>query len=412
MANIKFLVRQSSVEQPQTIYVSFRFGRNEKLMYATPLKVSPIFWDAERGRVKNTKYCEDRDELNAALNSIEAMLKKSIDEAAMDGRALTKEGMKSLLDTHFKKSGGVNGFHQFFEHYIDLCATRTNSKRGGQTLSRQTKDGYKRALSCVKEYERLTKTCLDFVSLDQDFYEGFVGFLQSRGLSTNTIGNHIAYLKSVLAAAYERGVNPSFKFKAWHRMSEDGDAIALTEDELKALAEHDFSASPLLEHTRDLFLAGCWTGLRFSDVMRLREENVGERMITIVQKKTDNAVTIPIHPEFRRIWGKYGGHLPMVSSAQRFNVRIKEVCRLVGLNTRVLKSMTKGGKRVTVSLEKWQMVASHTARRTFATILYKSGFPSISIMQITGHKTETAFLKYIKVTKEEHAELLAKHWGQ
>ena len=76
----------------------------------------------------------------------------------------------------------------------------------------------------------------------------------------------------------------------------------------------------------------------------------------------------------------------------------------------VLKSITKGGKRCTSIYEKWQLVSAHTARRSFATNLYKSGFPSISIMAITGHKTESSFLRYIKVSKEEHAKLLMLHW--
>ncbi len=74
--------------------------------------------------------------------------------------------------------------------------------------------------------------------------------------------------------------------------------------------------------------------------------------------------------------------------------------------------MTRGGKRVVITVEKWKLVSSHTARRSFATNLYKSNFPAISIMKITGHKTEKAFLKYIKVTPEEHAKLLAEHWNK
>jgi len=77
-----------------------------------------------------------------------------------------------------------------------------------------------------------------------------------------------------------------------------------------------------------------------------------------------------------------------------------------------MKSITKGGKRITEAHPKWELVTSHTARRSFATNLYKSGFPSISIMGITGHRTEKAFLKYIKVTPEEHAMLLQKHWSK
>jgi hypothetical protein len=57
-------------------------------------------------------------------------------------------------------------------------------------------------------------------------------------------------------------------------------------------------------------------------------------------------------------------------------------------------------------IEKWEAVSSHTARRSAATNMFKAGIPSISIMKITGHKTETQFIKYIKVSKEENAEML------
>ena len=44
MANIKFLIRDMDAGNEQTIYITSRFGRNEKLMYATPLKIEPLFW--------------------------------------------------------------------------------------------------------------------------------------------------------------------------------------------------------------------------------------------------------------------------------------------------------------------------------------------------------------------------------
>lgn len=55
------------------------------------------------------------------------------------------------------------------------------------------------------------------------------------------------------------------------------------------------------------------------------------------------------------------------------------------------------------------MVTSHTARRSFATNAYRAGIPSLSIMQITGHSTETSFMKYIRISKEENAIALSKH---
>ena len=54
--------------------------------------------------------------------------------------------------------------------------------------------------------------------------------------------------------------------------------------------------------------------------------------------------------------------------------------------------------------KKWECVVAHTGRRSFATNMYKRNFPTLMIMRITGHKTEKAFLSYIKVTEEENAE--------
>jgi integrase len=51
----------------------------------------------------------------------------------------------------------------------------------------------------------------------------------------------------------------------------------------------------------------------------------------------------------------------------------------------------------------YKLISTHTARRSFATNMFSMGVPSITIMAITGHRAEKAFLKYIKVTPKEHA---------
>lgn len=83
---------------------------------------------------------------------------------------------------------------------------------------------------------------------------------------------------------------------------------------------------------------------------------------------------------------------------------------MAGITENTEKQQTKGGARVVNVLEKWQMVSSHTARRSFATNMVKQGLPIQTIMQITGHKKEVTFLKYVKLTGSEHAEIMQKHW--
>ena len=411
MANIKFMIRDMESENEQTIYVSSRFGRNDKLMYATTLKVEPLFWDEKKQRVKNSKYCLNKDDINAALTNIESKINLFITDSASKGNPVTKDDLKNLLDVHFgKKIAAAHDFHSFFEEFIRLCDTRISPHRGGQTIDYKTKREYARTYYYIQEYEKKRKLRLDFRNINQSFFNDFVAFLQELELSTNTIWHKTVSLKAVMKAANEQELTDNTKYKLFKNVSEESQAIALSENELDLLAHFDFSHSFRLERTRDLFLIGCWTGLRFSDFTRIREENIKNGMLTIQQQKTNEFVTIPLHPVFLRIWEKYKGILPSNISNQKFNDNLKDVCREAGLNEHVLKSITKGGQKQTTIYEKWQLVSSHTARRSFATNLYKSGFPSISIMQITGHKTESSFLKYIKVTREEHARMLMMHW--
>ena len=88
---------------------------------------------------------------------------------------------------------------------------------------------------------------------------------------------------------------------------------------------------------------------------------------------------------------------------------MKRLCKQVGIDDEILWERTVGRKVVRKRVERYKLVGSHTARRTFATNAYLAGVPAARIMLITGHKTEGAFFDYIRITAEENVEFLAKH---
>jgi integrase len=92
------------------------------------------------------------------------------------------------------------------------------------------------------------------------------------------------------------------------------------------------------------------------------------------------------------------------------NSYLKEIGELVGIDEKTTRTFTKGGLKASQLYKKFELITTHTARRSFATNLYKAGFPSLSIMKITGHKTETSFMKYIKISHEENANKLLEFW--
>ena len=416
MGKIKCIIRNKETDEKQTISITSRFGRNEKLMYATPLKVEAIFWDESKGRVKNTKYCTYKDELNQALIDLEAAVSKFIIQSAADHEEPDKARLISFLDSYFGH-GKVesNDFHSLFKQFLNENEVRKWGKEG-RFLSYKNKREYINTYRLLCQYESKKKISLNWNLIDTSFYNGFVAYLQSLNYATNTIGHKITALKAFLNwAIIEKDiVCPNYikNKKGFHSLSEETDSIYLNEKELDLLFQLDLSKDERLDRTRDLFLIGCWTGLRFSDFTRIRPENIQNDILTIVQQKTRGRVVIPLHPVVKSILDKYNGNLPKCVSNQKFNAALKDLGKYAGLNDRVTKTITKGGHEITTSYYKWQLISSHTGRRSFATNLYLGGVPSVSIMKITGHRTEKAFLKYLKMDMIENAESVGLYWAE
>ena len=126
-------------------------------------------------------------------------------------------------------------------------------------------------------------------------------------------------------------------------------------------------------------------------------------------------VVIPIHPLLKLITNRYKdsseNYLPRSMENQVLNRHLKGIgAMLKSLQVRVPFERTQAGLKVVKRITKFELLTTHTARRSFATNAYLDGVPSITIMNITGHRTEVAFLKYIKVTPSEHAKILKEHW--
>ena len=170
-----------------------------------------------------------------------------------------------------------------------------------------------------------------------------------------------------------------------------------------------------MEETRDLFIIGCWTGLRQSDLNHLEKAlfdiDSKEPTITIVTEKTAEKIQLPMHSYIKELYIKYNGKFPKMCYKSRFNEHLRELGRLAKIDDEVIIKENQGGKVKSVRYKKYQLIKSHTARRSFATNLYLKGAPTISIMKLTGHTTEENFMKYIKVTREENAELMRKFFN-
>ena len=358
-------------------------GQRKKIGLGFSVEVSNWNFKSERlNKSKALTVSEQKD--NKLLDKIESIFIEYKGEAI----SVIAEKIKKFVTT------GALGKTQTLVEGFNLVINATPKA--------STKTAYKSTRNVIIAFRDVP-----FNAVDMDYSDSLTDHLMRSDAAKNTIGKHIKHIKSVMQKTHKRGLHENLKFKDFRVTKEEIDNIALNEEELQKLK--DIQLSGLNEAVRDLFLMGCYTGLRFSDFYQINPKAIDDNILTIPQtEKTGESVVIPLKSDAVRIINKYGT-LPQVPSNQLFNKMIKKIAESAGIEGSQMITRTIGGIRQTTTEQRSQLIASHTARRTFATLAYKSNVPTLSIMKITGHKTEASFLNYIKVDKKEHAVLISKH---
>ena len=222
----------------------------------------------------------------------------------------------------------------------------------------------------------------DFNDIDYGFRTIFLSYLYgAKKYNVNTAAKCINTLVTILGAAEAEGYHSNVKclsrqFRA-KRMEVDN--VYLTKEELRAMMEADIShLSKQHELARDIFMVGVYTAQR---------------------------VSIPVKEELRRILIKYDYRLPHVTE-QSINLCIKEVAKAAGVDSPVTVETTSGGVVSFQTRPKYELVHTHTARRTGATLMYLAGMDAFKICSVTGHSSIAMLKKYIKASELECANMI------
>lgn len=407
MAILKLVAKQSQAQKKRKTneaMLMHRYTHQAKTTYFyTGKSIDKTFLDTKNQCIK--KAYKGNNKLNVLLSVHRQKIEDIINTALANDINPDVNYVKNIFSNGKKEKTERDKitFWSFVEDYFKEMKTKLNPN---------TIRCYNNIINNLKSYEAYEGITLEWNSFDTSFYYKFLDYYTGyKGLGNNGFGKIIKVLKSILNCATDRGINTnlSYKRKEFKALKEDVQNIYLTEDELKKLISLDLSTDKKLDQARDLFIIGCYTGLRFSDYSKLSAQNITDELIRIKTQKTGSDVIIPIFPEVRLILEKYSGKLPRAYCNQKMNEYLKIIAEKAKLNDVILKSYKSGNKQITNSFKKWEMVSTHTARRSFATNMYKRGLSTLSIMQITGHTTDKSFMAYIKITKEENAMMILEH---
>ena len=427
---VKFFTVKSKSERT-SIYIRFWDSNRIDLKTKTGLTVNQSDWNQKRQEVKNNITATDRDFNNTKIRELRNFVLEKYNIDYNSNNSINENWLKTKVNDFFDRKDESEFFKVYFSDWIQKFIDEVNDRNSkGSKYTPVRIQRLKVVQNKFKLFEENTNQKFKFSEIDYKFYNSFLEYFRNiEKINDNTIGSYIKILKYWLKVAEIEGisVNPYYKHNDFAAPSNKTKDVYLTENEINSIYNHDFSNSERLDNTRDNFIIGLRTGLRISDFLtKLKEFNINEEYIEIETTKTGENVVIPLHPQIKAILEKRGGKLPHKISDPKFNKYIKEVCQEVGINEEVEGAKIENKKnekdffntdihiynknrKTSGQFPKYELITSHTCRRSFASNLYGK-IPNLSIMAITGHKTEAQFLKYIKITPKEHAQKLKELW--
>ena len=427
MATLKFFVSAEKRELAP-IYVRLSDGRKCDLIVKSGLLVEPERWSNKTETIKQRITTKEDDKLTDKLDELRKHINK---ELKFYSGTKSKDWLTSVINRfhNIREDEGktLNGYIASFINKAEAGELKNN---GAVNFSLGTVRAFKGFQRIFNEYqgiytdkriEQLHKEekplrplkLMDFEDITVDFYRDFVSFLSNEGYEVNTIGRFIKELKYIMrkALSEKKHTNREFMEGAFSGFSEDSFSVYLTMDEVERIYKHDLSKFPRMELARDAFIVLCETALRISDYHKI-ELNIRDRnrrkYIYIQQSKTGDLVVIPLTSRMEAILKKYNGQLPKIHEVY-VNKYIKTVASWCKIDQVIRWDAKKNGLKFTKSAKKYELITCHTGRRTACTNMYLSGIKPIDIMKISGHRTESMLLKYIRISPEETAERLASH---
>ena len=404
-------------------------SRTEKkdIRLSTNLLVDASEWEKGNSSVeKLKKYRSRKSALFEKIDKIDMALMSLLNSGRLDSKSAKErinaivyaeemaeeEEMRKKKEEEERAAKKVD-LNTYIQKYIEEMKTGVRKTEKGLQYSDGTIKNRTSFYSEFQKFQQSRHKKYNFEDINIDFYNEFVDYFNHKNYSPNTTGKHIKSLKVIMSAARDEGLHENLQTtqRAFKNLSSEADTVYLTKKEVEAIENLDLSKQKDLDICRDVFLVGIYIAQRYSDYHRIKKPNIvllddGVKAVSLTQQKTGTKVVIPCSEKLLLILSKYGYNLPKTYS-QLMNGNIKVVCRMAGIVQKVEHKEIKGAKKVTTLIEKYKLISTHTARRTGATLMYLDGLDPLSIMKITGHRTEKEFLKYIRVGAEENASRIS-----
>ncbi|MDI1354604.1 MAG: tyrosine-type recombinase/integrase [bacterium] len=398
--NVNFYLSSPKAKTQSSLYVSIstkKKSKSERLRFPSGesfLTSYTHFRERKGGKDLVRRHTPFEIEYRNQLHNIRDTLIKIHTELSGKNESFTLDNVR---DEYYSRAGLIETQTITFDGAWLLFLSGTQSVWGVAT--RQHFNALYAHLTAFKENIQLNEINETFWNDWRDKY-----FVAIKKFSNNSINKNLKKFKQFLHFVNRKEmITPAIKVNEFKYLDElqTPFKIALKLHEVETLLNLDLTNNTRLERVRDLFALEIFTGQRFSDIPKLIDKNnISDTSITIYQQKTNEQVTIPMHPQLKKhlknIFKKYPEGLPIITN-QKFNEYLKDLCKLAGF-TQQHSFIRLVGKNKIKHLEfRYDLISSHTGRRTFCTLALAEGLKAELIMKVSGHQSYEQFAQYVKV---------------
>lgn len=412
---IKFILHKRKAGDTKNLAIRMRVTIKGERPFDFPLgrKVDLDKWDADRERAIGSD--KETAETNRAIEEYKAQINEVFARfELLEKRIPTPQEVKDLFNDMIGKASLMDE-----NKHLDLWAVFDLFMEQVGKKNQWTPSTHKK-FRTIKGHLKSFAPKLNLNELTEKRMQEFVYFLQNKDFRNTTISKYISYIRwflrwSHLNGYYDGNLHETFKPKFKGVSTASKEIIYLSQQELQQLQKFEFQENQLyLEKVRDVFLFQCFTGLRYSDVAKLRRTDIKGDVIHVVTQKTVDGLRIELNKHSRGILDKYKNNkfpdnkaLPIISNV-KMNAYLKVLGRIAGLDepTRLVYFMKN--ERIEEVHPKWELLTTHVARRTFVVSALQLGIAPEVIMRWTGHSDYDAMKPYIAIVDELKQKSMSK----
>ena len=415
MARVFFRIRCGDGKKPVSIKVRLSLNRSQLFELKTGFSILPQDWSESTNL---PKFNDDGNKkVHNSLKVLEAYIYSKLNEDSSNGTIINTYWLQNAINNCFNRiEANDNGLLvNHIQYIIDNAATRKVKKAGRVKigLSANTVKNYKIFKKMMLRYEESIRKQIAFTDINSSFVDKLTNWLRSdQKYSVNYAGKILDMVKTVSIDAAEADipVNSFAKTIVHFRASDEERFIqTLTFGELDLIHATEMPSEDL-ENVKKWILIGCEIGQRGGDLLRIAKTDIrckkGRYYIDVIQQKGGKHVTCGVAPP--RVVEIIKNGFPVAITHNKLNDGIKAVCKQAGIDEIVegYKLDTKINRMVFGKYPKYELMASHCFRRSYATNYYRIMHTPI-LMNTTGHSKESTFLAYInkRQDKDSNADL-------